>query len=180
MPAAFRERRLKRNRVRLEWQIFRPDFFGTWVQIEADLRGPRVSKLRAQVEAMVASFRFEPAPTPLASGKAAADAIAAVAVQTLQWRDRTTYACFPPVGVAPVSVVMALPSGTLRKPLPVICSTAIQRTDIGFWRLKLVARWQAAADRRTGHETTIQWLYPDGRIAASIGIGSPPAPYCCV
>ncbi len=179
MPAVFSEERVSADRVRLTWMIARPDAFGNWIQIDADILGPGDGPLRRQVEGMIASFTFDPAPKPLAEGQGEADAIAALAVERLQQDEAAAYACFPAAaGTTKTATVEALPSATLKEPLPVRCSTRISRTDVGFWRLELVASWDAAADRSAGSATTVQWLFPDGAPSASIGSGDP-IPYCC-
>ena len=179
MPAVFSEEPAFPNRVRLTWKIARPDAFSNWIQLEADILGPGEDHLRQQVETMVSSFRFVPAPEPLPAGRDAANAIAARGVTTLQASEPAAYACFPAQpGTMRAATVLDLPDSMLKKPLPVRCSTTIDRTDIGFWKLELVASWDAAADRLAGSWTTVQWLYPDGTGSASTGFGDS-IPYCC-
>lgn len=51
---------------------------------------------------------------------------------------------------------------------------SIAATDVGYWRMVLVIKWTAAADRSAGSVTYVQWLLPDGRLSAGTGSGSPP------
>jgi hypothetical protein len=93
--AVFSEEHIASDHVRLTWKTARPDAFGNWVQIDADIRGPGEQQLRQQVETMVASFRFSPPPSSLPRGQAAAVAVAASAVAELRARSPAAYACFP-------------------------------------------------------------------------------------
>jgi hypothetical protein len=182
MAAVRTIQRVGDDHLRLEWEIARPDIFGAWVQIEADIRGPHLSELRRQLAAMIASFRYEPPPQPLPDDDATARAIAATAITELRDGDPAAYECFPTeVGTTNPAIVEALPGGTLRKPLPVTCSMSIHTTDVGFWRMQLIVGWEAAKDRTAGAETTTQWLFPDGRITGSEIAGDMPgSAYCCV
>ena len=134
--------------------------------------------MRAQLEAMIASFRFEPPPVPLPTAKHDVDAIAAKAVAELVAIDAAAYTCFPDrPGITKRADVQTLPGfGAFRKPLPVSCTITLQSTDVGLWRMELDASWTAASDRSAGAATAIQWLFPDGSLSASSG-GGGEAPY---
>lgn len=176
MPAIWSLQVVGADRVVLTWQIARPDAFGNWIQFDADIRGPDQAAMGRQVDALIASFRFEPPPVPLAAGQAAAIAVRAVAA--LVAMEPGAYACFPDrPGVTKSAQVLTLPMrGSFSKPLPVSCAITIAATDVGLWRMELVASWTAADDRSAGSDTTVQWLFPDGSLSASSG-GGGDAPY---
>lgn len=178
MPAVASLDALGADRVVLTWKVARPDAFGNWIQFDADIRGPDQATMRAQVEALIASFRFEPPPIPMPSGDGAADAVAAKAVAALQAIQGGAYACFPDrPGLTKRAEVQTLPGfGAFRKPLPVSCTIALAATDVGLWKMELNATWTAASDRSAGSAHTIQWLLPDGSLSASSG-GGGQAPY---
>lgn len=178
MPAIRSFEVLGADRLVVTWKIARPDAFGNWIQFDADIRGPEQVATRAQVEMMIASFTFEPAPVPMPTGEAAGNTIAAKAVAALVKSEPEAYACFPDrPGVTKRAEVRTLPAwGTFRKPLPVSCTITITATDVGLWRMELDASWTAADDRSAGVDRTIQWLTPDGTLSASSG-GGGEAPY---
>lgn len=180
MATVFSEEPAGTDRIRLRWQIARPDAFGNWIQIDADIRGPEMDALREQVDALIASFRFVPAPVPLPEGEAAAQAIAARALAAAVASEPAAYGCYPTeLGISKPSVIEEVPTMRLKKPLPVTCSTSITRTDVGLWKLELVAAWDAAADREAGTLTTILWLLPNGSGGSLTGSGALPDAYCC-
>lgn len=174
MAAIFSEDRQGADRVLLTWRIASPAAFGNWVQLDADIRGPGQDTLRSQVEALIASFRFTPAPTPVSSDPAVAVAVARRALAQL--KTDAAYACFPDeAGASRQATITSLPYGTsLGGALPVTCSVAISPTDIGFWKLDLTITWDAAGSRKAGANVTTQWLEPDGTLSASGSSGDEP------
>lgn len=179
MAAVFNEQVLAADRSVLSWMIARPDAAGNWIEFDADIHGPDDGSLRAGVEAMMASFRFDPPPMPLATSETAIDAIVARALADLRSGAPAEYACFPDrTGVVRHMTARRLPSAALLKGLPVTCSVTIEPTDVHLWRLELVATWKAAADRRAGTHRTVEWLLADGSEGSGSGAGDP-IPYCC-
>jgi hypothetical protein len=160
----------------LTWQVASPDQIGDWIQFDADIRDPGVAPGRIAVEALIQSFRFDPPPAALRLD--AADAIGNGALAVLRASDPEAYACFPPVGQRVVGSVTGLPSAPLRQALPALCSTTITSTDIGFWRLELVAGWGVDPSEPTMQYTTVQWLLPDGT-PTSQSSGGDNLPFCC-
>jgi hypothetical protein len=174
MAAVFEEVQQAADHVVLTWKIARPTAFGNWVQLDADLRGPGEAVLRTQVEALVASFRFTPAPTPMSSDSAVAQAIARKALANL--KTDSAYACYPDeAGASRAATITGIPYGPpLSSPLPVTCSAMIASTDVGFWKLDLTIAWEAAGGRQAGTNHVVQWLQPDGSLGASSGSGDWP------
>ena len=162
------------DRVLLTWKIQRPGFIDNWVQLEADIRGPGLDALRAQVEALIASFRFTPAPTPISNDPAVAQDVARKAMTKL--KTDATYDCFPDAaGSSRQATITSMPHGpALSSPVPVTCSVAISPTDIGFWKLDLTISWEASGTRKAGSNVTTQWLAPDGSLGTSAESGDSP------
>ena len=148
--------------------------FGNWVQLDADIRGPGEDILRAQVEALVASLRFTPEPSPISDDPAVAQAIARQALAEL--KSDPAYTCFPDeAGASRTTTITSLPFGPpLDDPVPVTCSAAIAPTDVGFWKVDLLTSWDAAEGRTQGANHIVQWLDPDGTLSASGSSGDVP------
>ncbi len=174
MAAIFSEEQQASDRILLTWKIESPTAFDNWVQLDADIRGPGGDALRAQVSALIASFRFTPEPTPISSDPAVAQAIATKAL--LQLKTDAAFACFPDqAGTSRQTSITSVPFGpTLSRPVPVTCSVSISPTDIGFWKLDLTISWEASGSRQAGTNVTTQWLAPDGSLGASTSTGDTP------
>lgn len=158
------------------WKVNRPDAFGNWIQLEADLQGPGTGLARAQLDAIIASFRFEPSPVRLDPGMA--DQIGAAALATLRAQDPEAYACYPPIGQSVRTTITAAPGAPLRAPLQAVCSSALVPTDIGYWRLELTVAWGPDLAHPDHHYLTVQWLRADGTLSAQSGSGDS-LPNCC-
>jgi hypothetical protein len=174
MAAVFKETRQSAERTLLTWEVARPIVYGNWVQLDADIRGPGEDILRAQVEALVASLRFTPEPTPISDDPAVARTIARQALAEL--KSDPAYACFPDAaGVSRRTTITSLPLGPpLDGPVPVTCSATIAPTDVGFWKLDMAIAWDAAEGRTAGASHTVQWLAPDGTLSGSGSSGDVP------
>ncbi len=174
MAAIFSEDQQASDHVLLTWKIQRPGSIDNWVQLDADIRGPGLDALRAQVNDLVASLRFTPAPTPISSDLAVAQSVARKAMAEL--KSDAAYACFPDeAGTSQQTTITAMPNGpTLSSPVPVTCSVAITLTDIGVWKLDLTISWEASGNRQVGSNITTEWLAPDGSLGASTGSGGSP------
>ena len=149
----------------------------TWLR--AEIRGPGEDDLVAQVRALLASVRYEPALRSTSNlGAAAAAAAAARAVVRLAAND-AAFGCFPRTpGASNRAVVRRLPFvSPLRKPLPVTCSTAIDGTPLELWRLRLTISWSAASDRSAGTTTVIAWAGLDGSPTETTGSWPGTIPY---
>lgn len=164
------------DRVVLTWKISQPDALGSWVQIDADILGPNSALAMAQVDALVASFRFDAPPQHL--DPALAGRTAEVAMQQLRRMDFEAYACFPPLGHTVAASITAVPSMQLTEPVDGSCGTAITATDLGFWRLDLTVTWGTDPERPDHRYVTQQWLMPDGTPTVQTGHGDP-LPFCC-
>ena len=158
MAAVFSERVLVADRSVLSWMIARPDAAGNWIEFDADIRGPDDGSLRAGVEAMIASFRFDPPPMPLATSEAAINAVVAKAIGDLRAGARRLRRASRS---RPVSYGTR-PSGGFRRSAPQRAPIDLLG-DHGGHRcppaaMELVATWKAASDRAPGTYRTVEWL----------------------
>ena len=145
--------------VSLDWRLSVPGEL-TGVTVHAEYTDPGGDKLRAQVEALVASIRYDQAPAVL--DPADGPSRAAKGLAELQASD-PTFGCFPDVpGATATATVTTLRYVQLTKPLPVRCSISVEPAPIGLWRVRLTELWTAAADRTAGSLVTTLWLNPDG------------------
>lgn len=148
------------------WTIAAPGFIDNVYMIEAQMRGPDLDRLQGQLDAMVASLRYDPPPTPLPSGSDAATAAVAQALAG-QLQNDPSWACFPTSGTRQM-LVSSLPDGTdLAAPQLATCSTLITTTPLQLWRVDLTLQLPQA-DPQAGHgETVTLWLGADGYVGQS-------------
>jgi hypothetical protein len=159
----------------LDWVLSAPGQPDYRFSVHAEFRNPTADSLRAQVEAVVASIRYTTSVPALDS--AAGPALLSTWLDKVRAAD-PAYACFPDVpGTFAAATVTALPfESELTKPLPVTCSTTIEPTAIGLWKVTLTESWIAAGDRSAGSLTTIGWLNPDGTQNALQPAADPQSP----
>ncbi len=160
----------------LSWTIARPGSLDNFYTLEAALRGPGVEEMRAQLNALVASIRFDEQPVPLPTG-AEGEAAAAQAVRTgLDSIDRSVreywsdwYACFPrEPNTSRDGVVHTGPGnvgGQLAEPLAVTCTTTVTPTSMQLWEVTLEASWPAGGGYPAGSSTERLYITADGENA---------------
>jgi hypothetical protein len=160
LPAVFRLGRPDSGLgVSLDWRLSVPGEV-TGVSVQAEYTDPGGDQLRAQVEALVASIRYD--DTPAVLDPADGPSRAAKGLAELQASD-PTFACFPRVpGATSTATVATLPGPQLAEPLLVSCSFAVEPAPIGLWRVTLTESWTAVAHRTAGSVVTTLWLNPDG------------------
>lgn len=145
----------------LSWTVAMPGSIDNVYTLNASLRGPGIEEIRAQLDALVASIRYDEPPSPLPTGAAGAAAAAQVAGQALDTLDRSSreygsdwYGCFPrEPGVSRPGIVTGgpgNPGSVLPEPVSLTCSTSIATTDLQLWALTLVAAWPAGRDYAAG------------------------------
>jgi len=117
--------------------------------------------MRAEVEALVASIRYDPPVAVLDPSDG--PRIAAIGLAKAKAND-PSFDCFPSVpGPRQRRRSCNSPcTPACTKPLPVTCTTAIEPVAIGLWKMTLTESWTAASDRSAGSLTTTIWLAPDG------------------
>jgi hypothetical protein len=133
------------------------------------MREPGTDASRRQVEAMIASLRFNPVPTILPTSgpefdRGAGEA-AAQALTTLRtYVDSAGYACFvPPVpDVTRTAEVEVVPQNRrLSQPLDVTCTTFVE-ADADMWRVRFVIEWSVSDDHGAGRQETEVWVNASG------------------
>jgi hypothetical protein len=176
VPAIASREAIGPDRAVLTWKISQPEALGSWIQLDADILAPNSALAMAQIDALVASFRFDHAPQPL--NPALGGKTAEVAMQQLRRMDFEAYACFPPSGHTVAASITAVPSMQLTQALVGTCGTAITATDLGFWHLELTVTWGDDPQVPDHRYVIDQWLQPDGTPSVQGGHGDP-LPYCC-
>jgi hypothetical protein len=151
--------------ISLDWTLSVPTELISRYRIHAQIMGPGVERMRAQVEALVASIKYDPAVPVL--NPADGSRIAAIGLE----KARADYACFPTVpGATATATITEFPMySPMRKPLPVTCSMEIEPNLIGLWKMTLTWSWTAASDRFAGSLTETMWLSADGTPGATVG-----------
>jgi hypothetical protein len=162
----------------LDWTLSVPEQVNSRFTIHAEIKSPGAQQMRAQVEALVASLRYDP-PAPLLN-PADGPRIAAIGLAKAGSSD-PALACFPsaPGTTATATVTQVSGYSALRKPLPVTCGTEIAPVSIGLWKLTLTESWTAASDRSAGSFTIAIWLAADGTPGETRSgpVGSSMVPY---
>ena len=172
MPGVAGERHDVPGHLGLTWKALRPDAFDNWVQLDADVAEPLDPVIGAQLEALIASFRFVPAPAAL--DPSAAAGIAQAGLATLKAEDAEGYACYPPAGRSVDAVVTKLPMGPFVSGLQATCSTSIAASPIGYWRLDMTVAWPQTGGVAAGQWTTTQWFTAAGGRLGETGSGDTP------
>jgi hypothetical protein len=159
MAAIRSEVRKPADRVLLTWRTSpdRPPL--TTGSSSTPTARPRRGDPPAQVEALGASFRFTPAPTPIATDPAVVQAVARKALAALE--TDPAYACFPDeAGASRPATVTSMPPGpALAHPVPVTCSASIEPTASASGTSVSIA-WTAGGSRKAGSNVTTGWGWP--------------------
>lgn len=132
------------------WQVQSPDMGLIWF-VQSVIRGPDLDELRAQADAVARSLRFNHHPLPLDEATrdaGLARAIDAIDRETRLWRGSALFGCFPRTpGAAEATIDDLLheygPDGRLSEPVPVTCTTGVDRTPLEIWQATLVVSWEA-------------------------------------
>ena len=145
----------------LDWTLSVPEHLFHRYRVHVEMKSPGVDRMRAQVEALVASIGYDP-PVPVLN-PADGPGIAAIGLTQAAARD-PSLACFPKVpGATATATITRFPGySALTKPLPVTCTTEMQPQSIGLWKMTLTESWTAASDRSAGSLSTTLWLLHDG------------------
>lgn len=151
------------DRMQLTWQVASgPE---SVYEIRADLRGPGLDVMQAQVTAMVEGLRFDPplVRLPGAPEERTAGARAALeAALRLLLRDYPMYTCFSPVpGERLITTTMISGSVDLVGPIPVTCSTKVEASRLELWRVVLTIEL-AEPTPDLARIVTTQWVTPVG------------------
>jgi hypothetical protein len=176
MPALYRESTDEEDQL-LSWTVARPETAGGWYRLDVRLRGPGQDALRAQLESVVGSLTFEPAPVAPADDRVTLTQIAATALAELrhQPKGRRQFECFDEQAGTRPGVVDELPGmKRLREPLSVSCSLRAEATQWNQYRVRLRYAWPSLAGRTAGEYVVTQWVAPDGTLGPSQAGGDRP------
>jgi hypothetical protein len=176
MPALYRESTDAEDQL-LSWTVARPETAGGWYRFEARLRGPGQDALRLQLESLVASLTFEPAPVAPADDRVTLTRVAATALEELRHepKGRRQFECFDEQAGTRPGVVQELPGmKRLAEPLAVSCSLRAEATRWNQYRVRLRYAWPSLADRTAGEYVVTQWVAPDGTLGPSQAGGDKP------
>ena len=161
----------------LSWLLPTQHALDAVYEVDAAIRGPNDSELDAQVRAMMASLRWEPAnnlPTDPAALQAAGTKAAKTALTWLRtsimgkvWQYSGTHLfdCFPDVpGESAAATITSSQQHPLKKPLRVTCTTEIAPNAMHGWTLSLTHSWAAGPSYAAGRSTGLFDLAPDGTV----------------
>jgi hypothetical protein len=179
MPAYVSEANVG-DTLTLKWRVRMPGTPNNWYVIEGQLREPGTDESRRQVEAMMASLQFDPAPTILPTSDAEFDRgareAAEQALNTLRtYVDTAGYTCFASEpDVARIAKVEVVPQNQRpSQPLEVTCTTFVQ-VDSDMWRVLFVMEWTATDDHGAGRQETEVWVSGSGEAGMTIWSGDDP------
>ena len=144
--------------VGIVWTLSMPGSVDNFYTITADIRGPDIDRLRGEVDALVASIRYDPPVVPLSTDGGAAALAASKALATLA-KDDPVWACFPPVGGTRQLLITALVMGPdLASPQLATCSTTIEATPLQLWRMTLTLRLPRPDPEGGSGQTIVVWV----------------------
>jgi hypothetical protein len=152
----------------LRWTLSLPGSVDNFYTIDAQMRGPGLDEMRAQLDASIASLRYDPPITPLPSGAAPMAAAEAKALAALV-KDSPVWGCFSPSGPKTM-LIDSMPDGPpLAQAQVATCTVTIEASPLQLWRMALSIRLPKPDPNVGAGETTVQWINPDGSLGASIG-----------
>ena len=156
----------------LSWAIARPGSVDNYYVIDARLRGPGLDQMRRQLEALIASLRYDPPVIRLPIGSAAALAAEQSALATLV-KESPVWGCFSASG--PHSMVIAsMPNGpALARPQLATCTMKIEATPLQFWRMTMTIRLSKPDPNAGTGEVAVQWVSPDGSLGSRFSGSTP-------
>lgn len=164
MPASFRVEPYGADGRRLVWEIARSPM--SLFRITADLRGPGLDVMQADVTTMVEGLEFNPPVVPLPDGPqdlaAGAEAALRVALNALR-PNSPEVACFSPIpgAVSHAQVVISGRPGP-RVAVPVTCSSDVAASRLQLWKVVLTIKLDQPTDD-LGTVVFIQWVTADGQ-----------------
>jgi hypothetical protein len=152
----------------LRWTLSSPGMVDNFYSIDAQMRGPGIEAMRAQLEALIASVRYDPPVVPLPTGSAAALAAAQSALTALL-KDSAVWGCFRLSGPQTV-MIDSMPDGPpLAHAQLATCTMKIEASPLQLWRMSLSMRLSTPDPNVGTGQTTIQWINADGSLGARIG-----------
>jgi len=164
MPASFRVEPSGADGRRLVWEIARSSM--SLFRITADLRGPGLDVLQADVTSMVEGLEFNPPVMPLPDDpdQLGAEATAALVVALNALRiNSPEVACFPPVpGAARSALVVISGRPGPQEAVPVTCTSRVEASRLQMWKVVLTMRLEEPTVD-LGTVVFTQWVTADGQ-----------------
>lgn len=135
------------------WDVIFPATIDHLLRIRADIGAGDVGGGRAAARQVVDTIRFA-TQRPIIDAAGAAAAL----VRTVDMLDRTSregyrsdfYDCFPREPGEVAATISASPWQRLGHPVAVTCSTSLEESRTGLWRITLTTRWAAGSDHPAG------------------------------
>jgi hypothetical protein len=161
----------------LTWTIADPATAASWFLVRAQLRTDGGPATVAAVEALIASWRFDPPFVP-PDLRDTAD-VAARAVRDAK-SGEPSFECVPEErGLERTARVTALGTYQLTRPLEVTCSMSISIVAQLYWLLRMEVAWEAQGGSTANAQVLWLWLTRDGEATWGSRDNARP-PYCCV
>jgi len=161
----------------ITWTLARPGSVDNFYRITAELRGPDLDRLETQVDATVASLRYDPPVVPLPTGTGGDAAMREAAARTLASlaAEYAGYGVFPTEpGTSRQCRVTQEPQGpALLRGLDATCSMDVEATPLQLWKMTLTIAWPATDAHPAGAQVRTTWMAPDGSGVGSSGSGDP-------
>ncbi len=180
LPAVYSEISSTDQSLSMNWVLSMPGDVRGRYELDALIRAPGIDSLRSEILALVDSLTFDP-PAPVLD-PADGPRIAAIAVAMAE-KDTYIGNCYPTqVGVAASSTITRFPNdpSPLPRPLPVTCTTQIEPTAFGLWKLTLTISWTSDANGAPGSVVETGWVSADGTrlwgFTETTSPASPPPP----
>lgn len=152
----------------LRWTISSPGSVDNYYAIDARMQGPGLVAMRAQLDALIASIRYDPPVVPLPSGAATMASVEAKALAALA-KGSPVWGCFSLSGPKTM-LIDSMPYGPpLAHPQVATCTLKIEASPLQMWRMSLSIRLPKPDPNVGIGETTVQWINADGSLGASIG-----------
>ena len=137
----------------LTWVVAIPRSAESLWWVQAVMRGPDLTALEAEVDAVARSLTFDDIPAPL--DEAQRDVALGMAVDSVdramrQYPGRRFLECIPRVPGAVEATVDDGPRGRLTEPLAVTCTTTASGSDLRVWQADIEVAWAASDDHPAG------------------------------
>ena len=137
-------------------------------RIVVAIRGPNSAAVEAQVQALVASIKYDPAVVSLPADPSARSGLGQTAltsaIDLLGASLPAGSDCFPRQAGSKTATIKVAPDGPkLSKPLPVVCAVAIDPNAMEMWTVTITVTWTSAADRKPGTWTWTGYVNSKGQ-----------------
>ncbi len=149
------------------WAVYTPERLDAHWFVRATLRGPGLDELRAEVDAIARSLRFDTRPVALTDDEstvALAAGIDSVDREARRWPGTDFFGCFPREAGERTVQLEHGPSGPLLRPVTVSCRTTVEATPVHVWHAQLVASWASGGGAEAGEWRMDLYITSDGTV----------------